>query len=179
MSIYITISQPHTPYPIQTQTFSTLFETDENALICAPAGSGKSACAEFAILRLFKKDPSARCVYVSPKQEVAEATYREWAVLGEKLGVSVVLLTGEATTDLNLLNNGSIIVSAAVPWDTLSRRWKQRKSIQSVALYIFDHLELIGGDEGPTCEIVVSRARFVASQLERSVRIVGMYHVSQ
>ncbi|KAJ1439332.1 Sec63 Brl domain-containing protein [Ochromonadaceae sp. CCMP2298] len=161
--------------PIQTQTFSTLFETDENALVCAPAGSGKSACAEFAILRLFKKDPAARCVYVSPRQEVAEATYRDWLPrLGEKLGVSVVLLTGEASTDLNLLNNGSIIVSAAVPWDTLSRRWKQRKSIQNVSLYIFDHLELIGGDEGPTTEIVVSRARFVASQLEKSVRIVGL-----
>lgn len=54
--------------PIQTQTFSTLFQSDDNALICAPTGSGKTVCAEFAILRLFSKDPGAKCVYVAPKQ---------------------------------------------------------------------------------------------------------------
>jgi pre-mRNA-splicing helicase BRR2 len=86
----------------------------------------------------------------------------------------VVLLTGEAASDLNLLNAGNIIISAAVPWDTLSRRWKQRKSIQNVSLYIFGDLQLLGGEEGPTLEIVVSRARFVASQLERPVRVIGL-----
>jgi pre-mRNA-splicing helicase BRR2 len=86
--------------------------------------------------------------------------------------VHVVLLTGEATSDLNLLNAGNIIVASAVPWDTLSRRWKQRKSIQNISLYIFSDLQLLGGEEGPAFEIVASRARFVASQLERPVRIV-------
>lgn len=56
----------------------------------------------------------------------------------------------------------------------LSRRWKQRKAIQGVSLYIFDELHLVGGEEGPTVEIVVSRARFIASQLEKSVRIIGL-----
>lgn len=101
--------------------------------------------------------------------------YADWSQrLGPGLGVHVVLLTGEASSDLNLLNSGNIIVTSTIPWDTLSRRWKQRKSIQAVSLYIFCDLQLIGGDEGPTLEIVVSRARFIASQLERSVRIVGL-----
>lgn len=54
--------------PIQTQTFSTLFETDENALICAPTGSGKTVCAELAILRLYSVLADAKCVYVAPKK---------------------------------------------------------------------------------------------------------------
>ena len=37
--------------PIQTQTFQCLYNTDDNALIGAPTGSGKTACAEFAIMR--------------------------------------------------------------------------------------------------------------------------------
>lgn len=36
---------------IQTQTFANLYQTDESLLICAPTGSGKTVCAEFAILR--------------------------------------------------------------------------------------------------------------------------------
>ena len=38
--------------PIQTQTFHTLFKTDSSVLVCAPTGSGKTACAEFAVLRM-------------------------------------------------------------------------------------------------------------------------------
>ena len=45
---------------IQTQTFSTLFETDDSVLLCAPTGSGKTVCAEFAILRLYSNDPDAK-----------------------------------------------------------------------------------------------------------------------
>ena len=37
--------------PIQTQSFHELFKTDRKAL-CAPSGAGKTACAEFAILRM-------------------------------------------------------------------------------------------------------------------------------
>ena len=56
--------------PIQTQTFSALYEGDDNALVCAPTGSGKTICAEFALLRLFSlsQDRNARCVYIAPKQ---------------------------------------------------------------------------------------------------------------
>ena len=33
-------------------------------------------------------------------------------------------------------------------WDVLSRRWKQRKNVQTISLFIVDELHLIGGDEG-------------------------------
>ena len=83
-------------------------------------------------------------------------------------------LTGEITADLKLLDSAHIVVSTALQWDVISRRWKQRKTVQTVALYIFDELHLIGGLEGHTLEVIVSRARYVASQLERKVRIVGL-----
>jgi pre-mRNA-splicing helicase BRR2 len=54
--------------PIQTQTHSILYGSDENALVCAPTGSGKTICAEFALLRLFSTNPKAKCVYVAAKQ---------------------------------------------------------------------------------------------------------------
>lgn len=54
--------------PIQTQTFSALYESDDNVLICAPGGSGKTICAEFAMLRLFNNNPDAKCVYIASKE---------------------------------------------------------------------------------------------------------------
>jgi len=39
-------------------------------------------------------------------------------------------------------------VSTPEKWDVLSRRWKQRKNVQTISLFIVDELHLIGGDEG-------------------------------
>ena len=46
--------------PIQTQTFNNLYNTNENILIGAPSSSGKTLCAEIAILRLFDTNPDGR-----------------------------------------------------------------------------------------------------------------------
>ena len=46
-------------------------------------------------------------------------------------------------------------------WDVLSRRWKQRKNVQNVNLFIVDELHLIGGEEGVSlnpigrCKLVI------------------------
>lgn len=66
----------------------------------------------------------------------------------ETLNKKVVLLTGETSTDLKLLGKGDIIVSTPDKWDILSRRWKQRKNVQNVSLFIVDEIHLIGGDNG-------------------------------
>jgi len=40
--------------------------------IGAPTGSGKTICAEFAILRTFAQNADARCVYVTPLDALAQ-----------------------------------------------------------------------------------------------------------
>jgi pre-mRNA-splicing helicase BRR2 len=168
--------------PIQTQVFSALFNTDDNVLVAAPTGSGKTICAEFALMRLMaggaKGEPltmSGRAVYVAPGEALAHERFLEWsASFGRALGLTVVELTGEGATDLKLLERGNIIVSTPERWDMLSRRWKQRKNVQSVALFIADELHLIGGEHGPTLEVAVSRMRYISSQTEKPIRVVGL-----
>lgn len=38
----------------------------------APTGSGKTICAEFAILRVFAHNPEGRSVYVTPLESLAQ-----------------------------------------------------------------------------------------------------------
>jgi pre-mRNA-splicing helicase BRR2 len=76
-----------------------------------------------------------------------------------QLGKKVVLLTGETATDLKLLAKGNIVIGTPEKWDVLSRRWKQRKNVQNVSLFIADELHLIGGEEGvssQTCNRVLT-----------------------
>lgn len=89
-------------------------------------------------------------------------------------GKKVVQLTGETGTDLKLLAKGQIVVTTAEKWDVLSRRWKQRKNVQNIALFIVDDLQLIGGEDGPVLEVVCSRMRYISSQIEKQIRIVAL-----
>ncbi|PON97647.1 U5 small nuclear ribonucleoprotein 200 kDa helicase [Trema orientale] len=160
--------------PIQTQVFSVLYNQDDNVLVAAPTGSGKIICAEFAILRNHQKG-HMRVVYIAPVEALAKERYCDWKNKFEKpLELSVVELTGETTIDLKLLEKGQIIISTPEKWDALSRRWKQRKHIQQVTLFIVDELHLIGGQGGPVLEVIVSRMRYIASQDENKIRIVAL-----
>ncbi|KAI8816428.1 Sec63 Brl domain-containing protein [Fimicolochytrium jonesii] len=162
--------------PIQTQVFNTLYQTDDNVFIGAPAGSGKTICAEFALLRLWTINPKARCVYIAPFDEVAELKMNEWkAKFGDLLGgKNIVTLTGETTADLKLLETGDVVFATPQKWDMLSRRWKQRKNVQTIGLFIADEIHLIGGDIGPTLEVIVSRMRYISAQTENKIRIVAL-----
>ncbi|KAE8057467.1 hypothetical protein FH972_014157 [Carpinus fangiana] len=164
--------------PVQTQVFTVLYNTDDNVLVAAPTGSGKTICAEFAILRNHQKGPQnvMRVVYIAPLEALAKERYRDWEKKFGKGGLKmrVVELTGETATDLKLLEKGQIIISTPEKWDALSRRWKQRKHVQQVSLFIIDELHLIGGRGGPILEVIVSRMRYIASQVEDKIRIVAL-----
>jgi pre-mRNA-splicing helicase BRR2 len=96
--------------PILTQTFPTLFESDANAFVAAPATAG---CAELALLRLFSRAPDARAVYVAPLAALARERFDEWeARFGRGLGKAVVELTGEATSDVKLMERAHMCVCA-------------------------------------------------------------------
>lgn len=161
--------------PIQTQVFNAVYNSDDNVFIGAPTGSGKTTIAEFAVLRLLTQYSGGRCVYMVSKEALAELIYADWMIkFNNQLGKKVVLLTGETGSDLKLLAKGQIIITTAEKWDILSRRWKQRKNVQNIQLFIVDELQLIGGEEGPVLEVACSRARYISAQLEKPIRIVAL-----
>jgi pre-mRNA-splicing helicase BRR2 len=166
--------------PIQTQTFHEFFKTDHNCLVCCPAGSGKKTCAEFAIMRLLANNPEGKCVYVAPTDDIANPVFGDWkSRFGSLIGDSkIARLSGEIVPDLKLLSSARIIVTSVKVWDMLTRRWRQRRQLQSVSLVVFDAMHFLGGDFGPTMEVVISRMRFMSShRLQENgepIRIVGL-----
>uniref|UniRef100_A0A674NY69 Activating signal cointegrator 1 complex subunit 3 n=1 Tax=Takifugu rubripes TaxID=31033 RepID=A0A674NY69_TAKRU len=158
--------------PIQTQVFNAVYNSDDNVFVGAPNGSGKTICAEFAILRMLLHNAEGRCIYITPMEALVFVDWHQ--KFQDILNKKVVLLTGETSTDLKLLGKGDIIVSTPDKWDILSRRWKQRKNVQNVSLFIVDEAHLIGGENGPVLEVICSRMRYISSQIERPIRIVAL-----
>ncbi|KAJ7125480.1 putative RNA helicase [Mycena crocata] len=160
---------------IQTQVFQALYTSDENVFIGAPTGSGKTICAEFALLRLWSKREQPRAVCIEPYQEMVDQRVKEWRDKFAQVqgGKEIVSLTGETSADLRLLEKGDVIICTPTQWDVISRRWRQRKNVQNIGLLIADEIQLVGGEVGPTYEVVISRTRYVSEQTENKTRIVA------
>ena len=161
---------------IQTQVFNSLFATDDNVFIGAPTGSGKTVCAEFALLRHWSSQSSGRAVYIAPFQELVDQRHSDWERRFSQLGggKQIVKLTGETTADLKILEKGDLVLATPSQWDVLSRQWQRRKNVQTIQLFIADELHMLGGHAGFIYEIIVSRMHYIAIQTENSMRIVGL-----
>jgi len=161
---------------VQTQTFNALYSTDNNVLVAAPTGCGKTVCAEFALLRHWSKSDPGRAVYIAPFQELVDIRFQDWQKRLSHLrgGKDIVKLTGELSSDLKLLEQGDLVLATPSQWDVVSRQWKRRKNVQNVELFIADELHLLGGPTGYIYEIIVSRMHFIRTQLESNLRIVGL-----
>ena len=161
---------------IQTQTFNSLFSTDDNVFVGASTGSGKTVLAELAILRHWASGASGRAVYIAPFQELIDQRHTDWSrrLGGIGNGKSIVKLGGDTVTDLKILEHGDLVLSTPSQWDSISRNWQRRKSVQSTCLFIADELHMLGELAGQTYEIIVSRMHYISLQTENAMRIVAL-----
>jgi pre-mRNA-splicing helicase BRR2 len=161
---------------IQTQVFKSVFDSDDNVFIGAPTGSGKTVCAELALLRHWASENSGRAVYVAPFQELIDLRLADWEKRLSNIacGKTIVKLTGETTADLKLLERADLVLATPAQWDVLSRQWQRRKNVQTVQLFIADELHMLGGFGGYVYEVVVSRMHYIALQTENEMRILGL-----
>ncbi|KAG8652395.1 DExH-box ATP-dependent RNA helicase DExH14 isoform X2 [Manihot esculenta] len=161
--------------PIQTQIFHVLYHTDNNVLLGAPTGSGKTISAELAMLRLFDTQPDMKVIYIAPLKAIVRERMNDWRKrLVSQLGKEMVEMTGDYTPDLMALLSADIIISTPEKWDGISRNWHTRSYVTKVGLMILDEIHLLGADRGPILEVIVSRMRYISSQTERAVRFVGL-----
>lgn len=161
--------------PVQTQYFHALYHTDQNCLIGAPTGSGKTTAAELALWWAFKKYPKGKVVYIAPMKALVRERVNDWTErLVGPMNRKLVELTGDNTPDTSKIRAADIIITTPEKWDGISRSWKNRGYVQDVSLVIIDEIHLLGGDRGPILEIIVSRMNYIATQTNKPVRIIGL-----
>ncbi|KAJ6293809.1 hypothetical protein OIU76_021968 [Salix suchowensis] len=148
------------------QIFHILCHTDNNVLLGAPTGSGKTISAELAMLRLFNTQPdmkdkgcfqlNVRCflvVYIAPLKAIVGERMNDWRKhLVAQLGKKMVEMTGDYTLDLMDLLSDDIIISTSKKWDGITRNWHSRSYVTKAGLVILDEIHLLGADRGPILE---------------------------
>lgn len=162
---------------VQSQCFHTLWNTNQNAFIGAPKGSGKTLCAELAILNAWRQNKQ-RIVYLQPSQELIDRLHKLWTRKYSQLTDPpkvVSKLTGDVLADSKIVAQTHLVLATPTQFDAISRRWRLRKAIQTLDVVIADDVHLVGsGTSGVAYETGLSRLRFMAAQLERELRIVAL-----
>ena len=102
---------------IQSVVFDTAYRTNENLLVCAPTGAGKTNVAMLCIAQtirqfldndVIKKD-AFKVVYVAPMKALAAEMTANFGKRLAPLGLTVRELTGKLLRELILLQIASIL----------------------------------------------------------------------
>ncbi|VBB27123.1 unnamed protein product [Acanthocheilonema viteae] len=162
--------------PIQTQVFHCLYNTDENALIGAPTGSGKTLCAELAMYRIFREYPAKKCVYIAPLKALVRERVSDWDEKFRKLNIRTVELTGDHSPDIRSLSSAKIVITTPEKWDGITRSWEIRQYVKDVALVIVDEIHLLGVERGAVLEAIITRLKLMTRKKEshNPVRVIGL-----
>uniref|UniRef100_M4B634 Activating signal cointegrator 1 complex subunit 3 n=1 Tax=Hyaloperonospora arabidopsidis (strain Emoy2) TaxID=559515 RepID=M4B634_HYAAE len=189
--------------PIQTQAFHQLYHQNGNVLLCASTGSGKTVCAELAMLRVWKQqklsesaqredegspdDPGIHApattqsliVYIAPMKALAREKVAEWKARFENnahLHKNVVEVTEDTLVNVEfILNKADIVVTTPEKWDLLTRSSTVGRALMTrMALVIVDEVHLVGeAPRGAVLEVLISRLR----RFTRSglpIRVIGL-----
>jgi len=169
---------------IQTACYPTAFESDENMLICAPTGSGKTNVAMLTMLREIGKhrDPHTgnimlddfKIVYIAPLKALVQEQVGNFGTRLAHYGITVAELTGDRQLTKEQITNTQVIVTTPEKWDVITRKASDTSYTNLVRLICVDEIHLLHDDRGPVLESIVSRT---IRQTERSgepVRLVGL-----
>lgn len=148
---------------IQSKCFDTVFCTNNNFVLAAPTGSGKTVMFELAICRVISEFSSDnfKVVYQAPTKSLCAERQKDWQAKFGPLGVDCVEITGDSDQwQMKRVGGAGIIVTTPEKWDSMTRKWKDhRRLIQLIRLFLIDEVHTLNENRGPTLEAVVSRMK--------------------
>ncbi|GAW82695.1 RNA helicase [Plasmodium gonderi] len=162
--------------PIQTQMFHATFHTDENILLGAPTGSGKTVIGELCILRNILREEKEKSVYICPMKAIVNERYKSWMKKFKNLlNKNVIELTGDKNENKENIADSDIIICTPEKLDVISRNWKNKKFMKNISLVIFDEIHLLGQENrGGVIEILINRFKNMEQYLNKRIRLVGL-----
>lgn len=168
---------------VQSIVHPIAFETNENMLVCAPTGAGKTDVAMLTVLRTisqFREQNHVqledfKIVYVAPMKALAAEIVRKFSSRLSYLGLKVRELTGDMQLTKAEINDTQMIVTTPEKWDVVTRKSVgDTQLVQKVKLLIIDEVHLLHEERGAVIECLVARTLRMVESSQSMIRIVGL-----
>ncbi|KAI1118185.1 hypothetical protein F5Y14DRAFT_255347 [Nemania sp. NC0429] len=154
---------------VQSRCLPLVYGTDDNVVVSAPTGSGKTAILEMAICKLVlsQGERNFKIVYQAPTKSLCSEKAREWRTKFSHMNLQCVELTGDTSqAEAHRVGNASIIVTTPEKWDSVTRKWKDhRRLLELVRLVLIDEVHILKDTRGATLEAVVSRMKTIGANI--------------
>ncbi|BGP22414.1 DNA/RNA helicase, DEAD/DEAH boxtype [Rhodotorula toruloides] len=179
---------------LQSVVYPVAYKSNENMLVCAPTGAGKTDVALLAILRCLSNlastpltsmsDPpklppasAYKIVYVAPLKALAAEVTLKFAKRLAWAGVKVRELTGDMKLTKKEVDETGVIVTTPEKWDVVTRKGAgsgDGEVADKVKLLIIDEVHLLHEDRGAVIESIVARTLRQVESSQSLIRIVGL-----
>jgi replicative superfamily II helicase len=144
---------------MQRTALPAILDRDDNVVISAPTGSGKTALAELAIVKTLRAGGTA--LFVAPMRALTNEKESEWERI-ESLGYSVYVVTGERDLNPRRAERADVLVMTPEKVDSATRKHETPRYafVTDVDVVVIDEVHLLDSrSRGSVLEVVVARLR--------------------
>uniref|UniRef100_A0A1D2A263 Activating signal cointegrator 1 complex subunit 3 n=1 Tax=Auxenochlorella protothecoides TaxID=3075 RepID=A0A1D2A263_AUXPR len=167
---------------IQSRIYPTAFNSNENILVCAPTGAGKTNIAMISVLREVAQNmvqgrirtQDFKIIYVAPMKALAAEVTSAFARRLAPLGLRVKELTGDMQLSRKEMAETQMIVTTPEKWDVITRKGGEVSVAATVRLLIIDEVHLLNDERGPVIETLVARTTRQVEATQSMIRVVGL-----
>lgn len=168
---------------IQSRLYKSALESDENLLLCAPTGAGKTNVALLCMMREIGKHINTdgtinaddfKIIYVAPMRSLVQEMVGNFGKRLANYNITVSELTGDHQLTREQIQATQIIVCTPEKWDIITRKGGEKTFTSLVRLIIIDEIHLLHDERGPVLEALVARTIRMIESTQEDVRLVGL-----
>ena len=168
---------------IQSIVYDTAYNSNENMLVCAPTGAGKTNIAMLTILHEIRNNITDdgtlrlndfKIIYIAPMKALVAEMVENFSRKLKAFGIVVRELTGDMQMTKAEITKTQMIITTPEKWDVITRKASGVGLLQQVKLTIIDEVHLLESDRGSVLEALVARIIRNVESCQQMSRLVGL-----